>query len=112
MSIMNLPPIPYLCRIPGLDVKAPESCYSESVMWHAFDPGLFTQASADPQTFRSSHGPSNVLQVTLATNFKVAPFADPAHTSMLRELGSAMDASRIDLGDGMLSELPVKLKLH
>jgi hypothetical protein len=112
MSIMNMPPIPYLARIPGLDLNAVEFCYADATVWHGFDPGLFTLASADPQTFCPSNGPSNVLQVTLATNFKVARFADNSHTSMLRELESAIESARIDLGDGAPSELPVKLKVH
>ena len=69
-------------------------------------------ASSDPQTFRAPDGPPNILDVTLATNFKVARFEDSAHTAVLLELGSAIDAARFDLGDGRPAEVPVKLKLH
>ena len=71
----------------------------------------FTLASSDPQTFRAPDQPSNVLDVTLATNFKVARFEDPAHTTVLSELGSAIEAARFDI-DGSPAEVPVKLKVY
>jgi len=112
MSIMNMPPLPFLARIPGLDLDALEFCYTDPRVWDGFTPGLFTLASSDPQAFRPHGGPPNILQVTLATNFKVVRFEDSAHTAMLLELGSAIEAARLDLGDGSSSEVPVKLKVH
>jgi hypothetical protein len=112
MSIMNMPPLPFLARIPGLDLNSLKFCYADATIWDGFEPGLFTLASADPQTFRPPGCSSNVLQVTLATNFKVVRFEASAHTAMLLELGSAIETSRIDLGDGVSSDFPVKLKVH
>jgi hypothetical protein len=112
MSIMNMPPLPFLARIPGLDLNGLEFCYADARVWDGFTPGLFTLASSDPQALRPPGGPPNILQVTLATNFKVARFEDSAHTAMLLELGSAIEAARFDLGDGNSSELPVKLKIY
>ncbi|HYS58234.1 MAG TPA: hypothetical protein VEM34_08875, partial [Burkholderiales bacterium] len=52
MSIMNMPPLPYLARIPGVDVKACRSCYTDPAVWDRFDPKLMTLCSPDPQAFR------------------------------------------------------------
>mgnify|MGYP003700847995 FL=1 len=75
VSIMNMPPLPYLKRLPGLDVEALRHCYTDATVWDNFDPTLFTLASPDPQAFRPPNEPVNVLQVSLPTNFKVARFA-------------------------------------
>jgi len=112
MSIMNMPPLPFLARIPALDLRVLEFCYADARVWDGFTPALFTLASSDPQAFRPPGGAPNVLQVTLATNFKVTRFEDSAHTAMLLELGSAIEAARFDLGDGSCSEVPVKLKVY
>jgi hypothetical protein len=112
MSIMNMPPLPFLARIPALDLNALEFCYADARVWDGFAPGLFTLASSDPQAFRPPGGPPNILQVTLATNFKVARFEDAAQTAMLLELGSAIETARFDVGYGSSSEVPVKVKVH
>src|SRR3979411_293368 len=49
MSIMNMPPLPYLKRIPGIDADALRSCYTDASVWDAFDPKLVTLCSPDPQ---------------------------------------------------------------
>jgi hypothetical protein len=111
MSIMNMPPKPFLARLPGVDTSILEPCYSSSIVWDAFDPKLVTLASPDPQAFRPPDEPVNVLQVSLPTNFKVARFEDDAHTRLLERLEADIAASRIAV-DGEMIELPVKLKLH
>jgi hypothetical protein len=107
MSIMNMPPLPYLARIPGVDVKAIRGCYTDPTVWDGFDPKLMTLCSPDPQAFRPPEEKVNVLQVRLPTNFKSARFDSEAHTAILRRLESDIEASRFD---GI--ELPVKLKVH
>jgi hypothetical protein len=111
MSIMNMPPLPYLARIPGLDAKALRACFHNPAVWEHFEPGLMTLCSPDPQAFRPPEERPNVLQVGLPTNFKVARFEDPAHTAMLVQLEQDIAAARLDL-DGELLDLPVKLKVH
>jgi hypothetical protein len=107
MSIMNMPPLPYLARIKGIDTKAIESCYTDASVWKSFDPKLMTLCSPDPQAFRPPEEKLNVLQVRLPTNFKSARFASDAHTAILKRLEADIEAARFD---GM--ELPVKLKVH
>ncbi len=111
MSIMNMPPLPYLARIPGLDVGALRNCYTDPSVWDAFDPALMTLCSPDPQAFRPPGERVNVLQVSLPTNFKAARFASDAHTAILRQLASDIEVSRFQTASGSV-ELPVKLKVH
>jgi hypothetical protein len=111
MSIMNMPPLPYVKRIPGLDHEALSPAYSDASVWDSFDPALLTLCSPDPQAIRPPEEKVNVLQVTLPTNFKVARFDDEAPTSLLSELARDVEAVRFEAPEGPI-ELPVKLKLH
>ena len=111
MSIMNMPPLPYLARIPGVDVAKLRDCYTDATVWDAFDPKLMTLCSPDPQAFRPPEDKVNVLQVRLPTNFKAARFDSDAHTQILRDLAADIEAARFDL-NGEKLELPVKLKVH
>ena len=111
MSIMNMPPLPYLKRILGLDADACRGCYTDATVWDSFEPKLMTLCSPDPQAFRPPEDKVNVLQVRLPTNFKSARFNSDAHTAILRRLESDIEASRFDPGNGKI-ELPVKLKVH
>jgi hypothetical protein len=111
MSIMNMPPLPYLKRIPGLATEPLRSCYTDASVWDNFEPGLLTLCSPDPQAIRPPGEKINVLQVTLPTNFKAARFSSEAGTSILRQMQADIEAARYDPGDGPI-ELPVKLKVH
>jgi len=111
MSIMNMPPLPYLARIPGVAVEACRACYTDAAVWDGFDPALVTLCSPDPQAGRPPEEKVNVLQVRLATNFKSAAFPGAAHSAILRRLESDIEAARFDPGSGPI-ELPVKLKVH
>ena len=107
MSIMNMPPLPYLARIPGLSLDSLKTAYTDASVWASCDPQFMTLCSPDPQAFRPPEEKLNVLQVRLPTNFKSARFASEKHTEILRQLEADIEASRFD---GM--ELPVKLKVH
>ena len=111
MSIMNMPPLPYIARLPGVDVSQIRHCYADASVWDSFDPAIMTLASPDPQAFRPPEEKVNVLQVSLPTNFKVARFESNEATAMLRDLQADIEAIRFDTGDGLV-ELPVKLKVH
>ena len=107
MSIMNMPPLPYLARIPGLALEPLRACYTDASVWASCDPQYMTLCSPDPQAFRPPEEKLNVLQVRLPTNFKSARFASEAHTAILRRLEKDIEAVRYE---GL--ELPVKLKVH
>jgi hypothetical protein len=42
MSIMNMPPLPYLKRIPGLNHDALRPAYTDAAVWENFDPACMT----------------------------------------------------------------------
>ena len=107
LAIMNMPPLPYLKRIPGLSTDGLEACYADPGVWKDFDPSMVTLASPDPQAFRPPDQPKNVLQVGLPTNFKAARFESGEATQILRNLERDIEDARYD---GV--EIPVKLKVH
>jgi hypothetical protein len=111
MSIMNMPPLAYIRRIPGLNYAALEPAYTDPSVWQNFDPKCITLNSPDPQAIRPPDEPVNVLMVTLPTNFKVARFDDEKSTAMLRRLEQDIEGARLDTPEGKV-ELPVKLKVH
>jgi hypothetical protein len=111
MSIMNMPPLPYMKRIPGLDHELLRPAYTDPTVWDSFDPAYMTLNSPDPQAIRPPDEKVNVLMVTLPTNFKVAKFDDDRHTAILRQLEKDVQDARLDTPEGRI-ELPVKLKVH
>jgi hypothetical protein len=111
MSIMNMPPLPYVKRIPGLDYDALKPAYTDASVWDNFDPGAITLCSPDPQAIRPPDEKVNVLMVTLPTNFKVARFDSDKSTGILRQLQQEIDAVRYDAPEGKI-QLPVHLRVH
>ena len=107
LSIMNMPPLPYLRRIPGLDADKLKPAFNCPEPWEGFEPGLVALCSPDPQAYRLPDAGPNVLHVGLPTNFKAAPFEEPEHTAILNELADAIDAVRVD---GL--DVPVKLRAY
>ena len=107
LSIMNMPPLAYLKRIPALADMDLTDCYRDASVWHPFDPGNVTLCSPDPQAFRPPEESLNVLHVGLPTNFKAACFENPQHQALLQQLSNDIDAVRLD---GL--ETPVKLRVH
>jgi hypothetical protein len=111
MSIMNMPPLPYLKRIPGLNAEPLKAAFTDASVWDNFEPGHLTLCSPDPQAIRPPGEKINVLQVTLPTNFKVARFDSDKATAILRQMENDIDAARYNPGDGEI-QLPVKLRVH
>ena len=111
MSIMNMPPLTYLKRIPNLDTDKLRGAYTDPSVWDALDPALMTLCSPDPQAFRPPDQKINVLQVGLPTNFKAARFDSDRHTSILNKLEVDIQAIRYQHDEKEI-ELPVKLRVH
>ena len=106
LSLMNMPPLPFMKRIPGLETTSLERAYTDAQVWDRFDPELMSLCSPDPQAFRPPDDDANVLHVGLGTNFKAAIFGKPEHTAMLETLAADIEALRLDGKD-----VPVKLKV-
>ena len=111
MSIMNMPPLPYVKRIPGLDYEALKPAFTDPTVWDSFDAKKITLNSPDPQAIRPPDGKANELLVTLPTNFKCARFDEDKDTAILRQLEKDVEAARFDAPEGKI-ELPVKLKIY
>ncbi|MDI3468402.1 MAG: hypothetical protein OJF62_000465 [Pseudolabrys sp.] len=107
LSLMNMPPLPYLRRIPAIDAMTAEAACNNARVWDRFDPEKMTLCSPDPQAVRPAGEPANVLRVGLATNFKTASYAAAEDTEILTRLADDIDAVRIDGRD-----VPVKLRVH
>lgn len=107
ISIMNMPPLPYLKRIPALECEDLAPAFTDAKIWQRFDPSLVTLCSPDPQAFRPPEEKPNVLHVGLPTNFKVAQFGDEETDRKLRALAQDIADVRIDGKD-----VPVKLRVH
>jgi len=107
MSIMNMPPLPYLRRFEGLDTVALESHFADPRVWDGFNPDVFTLCSPDPQAFRPPDQKPNFLHVGLPTNFRAAAFVNEVDNNILRELEA--DISSVRLG---CKDVPVKLRVH
>ena len=86
LSIMNMPPLAFLRRIPALQELELDACYRDATVWQAFDPANVTLCSPDPQAFRPPEEELNVLHVGLPTNFKAARFEHAKHQSILEQL--------------------------
>lgn len=106
LSIMNMPPQPYLARIPSLKNATLDACYDDPSVWNGFEPGLISLCSPDPQAFRPPEEKANFLHVGLPTNFKAATFESAQHNDMLRKLESDIAAVKLDGKD-----VPVKLRV-
>jgi hypothetical protein len=111
MSIMNMPPLAYIKRIPGLDYKALEAAYTDPRVWDSVNPNKITLNSPDPQAIRPPDGKANELLVTLPTNFKCAKFEDEKDTEIVRNLEKDVDAARFKIAGDEI-ELPVKFKAY
>src|SRR5260370_2588297 len=83
LSIMNMPPLPYLKRIPPLADMELEEAYTNAQIWERFKPGLLTLCSPDPQAFRPPEDAANVLHARLPTHLHAAAPYTEKHTHLL-----------------------------
>ncbi len=107
LSVMNMPPLTFLKRIPGIDTDKLDASYTNPTVWRRFAPDLMTLCSPDPQAFRPPDEKANVLHVGLPTNFKAARFDDPKANEILLRLEDEIAAVRLDGKD-----VPVKLRVY
>ena len=66
---MNMPPLPYVKRIAGLNYDLLKPAYTDPTVWDSFDPETLTLCGPIRRRF-ARRREVNVLQVTLPTNFR------------------------------------------
>ena len=112
MSIMNMPPLPYVKRIPGLDYDALKPAYTDPTVWDNFDPKFLTlvqpRSAGDPPAGRQGQRAAGHAADQLQGREirRREGHRDPAPA---RE-GDRRGAVRS--GDGNKIELPVKLRVY
>jgi hypothetical protein len=102
LSLMNLPPPPFLARLGTVPESAMEGVFSAPDAWAGLDPALVSVASPDAQALRLDGARPGVLTVTLASNFKAAPFADEAAQSLLERLARDMTHLQVLSGEELV----------
>lgn len=107
ISLMNALPPPFLRRLGSVDVDQLRAAYASWTVWDILDPSLISAASPDAQAIRPDPSRPFELAVTLASNFKVAPFARPEHQQRLEAIAQDVSAYR---QDG--APLPVRILAH
>ena len=113
MSIMNMPPLPYLMRIPAIAARrAAGRATPMPSVWDGFDPKLMTLCSPDAQAFRPPEEKVNVLQVRLADQLQGGALRfGRAHGACCG--GSQRTSSRPPRAPATArSTCPVKLRVH
>ena len=63
LSIMNMPPLPFLRRVDALGEAPLEMCYDDASVWADFAPGLMSLCSPDPQAFRPPEEGTNIFML-------------------------------------------------
>ena len=106
---MNMPPLPYLKRIPWREAKnaAAASPTPASGRTSITKDDAVQSGSA---AFRLPEDKENVLQVGLPTNFKAARFESEAQTAFLRSLKKT--STQPDSSRRRDHRMPVKFKVH
>ncbi len=90
VTLMNLLPPCFLRRLARFDVGALRPVYAAWDVWQRFDPDRVTAASPDAQGVRLSPDRLHQLTVTLASNFKVAPFGLAADQALLEAVAQSV----------------------
>ncbi len=96
VSLMNALPPPFLSRLGTIDVSQLRAGFTAWDVWQDLEPALVSAASPDAQAIRPDPARSNELSITLASNFKIAPFAQPAHQSLIETIARDVSAYRLD----------------
>jgi hypothetical protein len=97
---MNMPLPNYLTNRLGTTITDELSgVWTNTDLWMGFDPQLFTAASPDPQAIRKPSDDALMLEVTLPSNLKVAPFEDRVAQQSLLRLTQDMDSVTIERDD-------------
>ena len=110
MSIMNMPPLPYVKRIPGLDYDALKAAYTDPTRVGQFRSRDASRCAA-PTRRRSARRTrrSTCCRSRCRPTSRSRASTTTSHTAILRQLEKDIEAVRFDTPEGKI-ELPVKLQ--
>jgi hypothetical protein len=97
-ALMNMPPPPFLERVPGLPQGIGRGAYRDAAVWAGLPAARMTLASPDAQALRLDPDKPGRLTVTLASNLRFAPFARADDQALLQQVTRA--ASRVKSPSG------------
>ena len=110
MSIMNMPPLPYVKRIPGL-----ARCVEKRLHRRIGVGQLRSRHAVVVQSRPAGNPPAGregqCAAGHAADQLQGGEIDNDKHTAVVRQLQADIEAVRFDTGDGKI-ELPVKLKVH
>ena len=104
---MNMPPLPYLARIEGLDPASLFACYADPSVWDGFEPGLMSLCSRTRRHSARRMKSRTWCMSACRPTSRPRRFANPVHTDILRQLEADIDAVTLDGKD-----VPVKLRVN
>jgi|GEM_PF-175592 len=121
LSIMNMPPLAFLKRIPGINIDRISEAYSDPAIWAPFQPGLVTLCSPDPQAFRPDDVRLDGHQVPVKLRVFDSLFVPMAKWSMLmtgnyrcvldksvRSIAEAVNLSPSSVARAILAGAPIE----
>jgi hypothetical protein len=111
LSIMNLPPPPFMARLGDYPGELFEGVYGSSQAWQGASDLRLTLASPDPQAVRKDPDRPGELTVTLPSNFKAAPFELAEDQALLERLARDMSQLKVKDRDAEVRP-PVMLRAH
>lgn len=97
-ALMNMPPPPFLERVPSLPQGIGQGAYRDETVWAGLPAARMTLASPDAQALRLDPDQPGQMMVTLASNLRFAPFARADDQALLQQVTRA--ASRVKTPSG------------
>ncbi len=87
MSIMNMPPLPYVRRIPGLNARFLKPAYTDPTVWDSFDPRNLDSVQSRPAGHPPAGRKGQRAAGHSADQFQSRAFEGRKATAMLRAAG-------------------------
>jgi len=97
---LNMPPLPYVKRIPGLDYDALKPAYTDASVWDSFDPATITLNSPDPQGDSPAGREGQRAHGHAADQLQGGALRQRESTAILRQLQDEIEAIRFDTPEG------------
>lgn len=86
VSVMNIPPIKLITQELNIPYDLIARAYNAPMLWDFFDASLIAHASADPQIFKSITNSKSVINVRLASDFKISNFRSVEASKIIKNI--------------------------